>query len=506
MADPIAQPNIDPTGQKKRSPADYIDTGKIAQALNVNMEGVPGAPKISDIQGRVKDRGTAATELGTLEDQQQRLRQSIGELESSAAYGKSIGESGVKQYASDVANDIRAGQERIKAENPLPKFIPTQENIQSLSTLFSLLGVISIGGGSKNKLSAMGALNSMTGMMKGWREGRADLWRQETVKFEKDMAQIKANLDAAAKEADLALKMLPYDVQKAEAMVQELVAKTGSQILKQKADLQGVQEAVKFVKELQTGFEKQFKENLETRRLDIQEEKMALQEKLQQQRFAEQEKLTAIREAGAERRLEKRLSEKGSGLKPGAEATKNYVGEAQLASDLKSLKDQLKDKELRKLVKDYRLESFLSEEGGKVGNQLLQTEIPSKLRKFISQAQSVRNNVYLSISGKAVTGGEAMRNYGTVPQPGDAPEVIDDKINVLLGQINNRQAKARKIYGGLPDLSDISTSEPGFNVNSIQIETPQYAPPSGPAVGSIQNGYRFKGGDPSKSDNWEKVK
>ena len=138
--------------------------------------------------------------------------------------------------------------------------------------------------------------------------------------------------------------------------------------------------------------------------------------------------------------------------------------------------------ELRNLIKDYRMESFLSEEGGKVGNQLLQTEIPSKLRKFISQAQSVRNNVYLSISGKAVTGAEAMRNYGTVPQPGDTAEVIDDKVGVLLGQINNRQAKARKIYSGLPDLSDISVSEPGFNVNSIQIETPQYSPQSVPAI------------------------
>jgi len=29
--------------------------------------------------------------------------------------------------------------------------------------------------------------------------------------------------------------------------------------------------------------------------------------------------------------------------------------------------------------------------------------------------------------------------------------------------------------------------------------------PSGPAVGEIDNGYRFKGGDPSKAENWEKV-
>jgi hypothetical protein len=347
MADPIAQPNIDPTGQKKRSPADYIDTGKIAQALNVNMEGVPGAPKISDIQGRVKDRAAAATELGTLEDQQQRLRQSIGELESSAAYGKSIGESGVKQYASDVANDIRAGQERIKAENPLPKFIPTQENIQSLSTLFSLLGVISIGGGSKNKLSAMGALNSMTGMMKGWREGRADLWRQETVKFEKDMAQIKANLDAAAKEADLALKMLPYDVQKAEAMVQELVAKTGSQILKQKADLQGVQEAVKFVKELQTGFEKQFKENLETRKLDIKEKEIDVKEKMAEKKSDDQMSRLLLTLKASEDRLDKRLANEGK--KRTNEDRKNdkeVMTMTQGVRSIENLQRQLRDPEI----------------------------------------------------------------------------------------------------------------------------------------------------------------
>jgi hypothetical protein len=263
MADPIGQPNIDPTGQKK-SPADYIDTNKIAQALNVNMEGVPGAPDISEIKKRVTTPQAAISELGTLEDQQQRLRQSIGQFESGRDRALKIGESGVAQYASDTANQIRAGQERIKSENPYPKFIPTQENVQSLSTLFSLLGVIAVGGGSKNKLSAMGAINSMTGMLKGWREGRADLWKREQAQFEKDMANVKANLDSAARDADLALKMLPYDVRKAETMMQELVAKTGSQILTQKANLQGIQETVKYIKELQAGFKEQFEQNLKT--------------------------------------------------------------------------------------------------------------------------------------------------------------------------------------------------------------------------------------------------
>ena len=258
----------DSIGQPKKSPAEYIDAGKIAEALNVNMEGVPGAPDISKIKERVTTPQTAASELGTLAEQDQKTRQFVGQLESGRDRALKIGEAGVAQYASDTANQIREGQERIKSENPYPKFIPTQENVQSLSTLFSLLGVIAVGGGSKNKLSAMGAINSMTGMLKGWREGRADLWKREQAQFEKDMANVKANLDSAARDADLALKMLPYDVRKAETMMQELVAKTGSQILTQKANLQGIQEAVKYIKELQAGFKEQFEQNLKTSQLE----------------------------------------------------------------------------------------------------------------------------------------------------------------------------------------------------------------------------------------------
>lgn len=294
MADPIGQPNIDPTGQNKRSPADYIDTGKIAQALNVNMEGVPGAPDISKIKERVTTPQAAVSELGTLAEQEQKLRQTIGQLETGQGQALKIGEAGVAQYASDTANQIREGQERIKSENPYPKFIPTQENVQSLSTLFSLLGVIAVGGGSKNKLSAMGAINSMTGMLKGWREGRADLWKREQAQFEKDMAQVKANLDSAARDADLALKMLPYDVRKAETMMQELVAKTGSQILTQKANLQGVQEAVKYIKELQSGFKEQFEQNLKTRAAtlaDTREAREAENQRKLQENAAERLKL-----------------------------------------------------------------------------------------------------------------------------------------------------------------------------------------------------------------------
>jgi len=483
-------------------------------AMNAQLGGVPG---VSEFPTKRAEFKTSADVSAEQEKQLGRLGQVEAPILSAQQAGKQYEadvQSAIATQSREQAQDIEAGLDLVREKFPYPQFKPTQENMQSLATLFSLVGMIGVAVGGAGKNSAMGALNSMTGMMKGWQQGRADIWKREKEEFDKNMAKTKAILDDAYKDADRAYKTLAYNREEAAALAGQSVAKLGTQVGKQILDKQGIERYLTYLdgvrKDLKHAEDLASQEKREEKRIEAQATRDAVrfaqQEQLQKERFAEQEKLAGRREAAAERRLQERLDQKGSGLKPGAEATKNYVGEAQLASDLKSLKDQLKDKELRKLVQDYRLESFLSEEGGKVGNQLLQTEIPSKLRKFISQAQSVRNNVYLSISGKAVTGGEAMRNYGTVPQPGDTPEVIDDKIGVLLGQINNRQAKARKIYGGLPDLSDISTSEPGFNVNSIQIETPQYASPSGPAVGSIQNGYRFKGGDPSKSDNWEKVK
>ena len=97
-------------------------------------------------------------------------------------------------------------------------------------------------------------------------------------------------------------------------------------------------------------------------------------------------------------------------------------------------------------MKKYRVESFLSEEFGTSLAQLMQDKIPSKLRNFLTEVRYVRNSYYLDISGKAVTGGEALRNYGVVPQPGDSPDVIADKLNVLADAVDKNIKLTESIY------------------------------------------------------------
>jgi len=483
-----------------------IDLGpspQIPTVTDVKRKMVPDVDKpVTSYEDYIQRQNLIRKQEENLSQIESGQKQRVSALESQYAQEQKIVEAQQKAYAADKANEVRRGQEAILQEMDATnskEFHFSQENMQSIATLFSLLGVIAIGGGKGSRMSVMNTMNSLTGMMKGWQQGRADVWKREKEEFEKNMTKTRAKLEAYSKKAELAWKTMPYDLEKANAIMSELVAETGSQIVSEKAKLQGIPAVATYLNNLFTGADTQFDKFMksEKQKTDLAhqkktEEDAAARLKQSKEEFenrkAHQKSMEYFRQQEINlRKQEVKLKETkdASGtLKPTGEVTKNYIGEAQLGADLKNLQDQLKDPELRKLIKDNRLESFLSEEGGKVGNQLLQTEIPSKLRKFISQAQSVRNNVYLSISGKAVTGGEAMRNYGTVPQPGDTAEVIDDKIGVLRKQIAGRQAMSRRLYGALPDLSEMPVSDGAFNVGALQVDSesapaiPQGVPPS----------------------------
>jgi hypothetical protein len=48
-----------------------------------------------------------------------------------------------------------------------------------LAVIFSGISLLGTAIGGRGRMSSMNALNSMTGMMEGWRNGRADLWKRK---------------------------------------------------------------------------------------------------------------------------------------------------------------------------------------------------------------------------------------------------------------------------------------------------------------------------------------
>jgi hypothetical protein len=89
----------------------------------------------------------------------------------------------------------------------------------------------------------------------------------------------------------------------------------------------------------------------------------------------------------------------------------------------------------------------------------------------------MRNNYYLTISGKAVTGGEALRNYGVVPQPGDTQEMMLDKIGGMERRVDQKIGAYQGLYN-LPDIRDKfqpgmpTMLNPGENYSIGASETP----------------------------------
>ena len=144
------------------------------------------------------------------------------------------------------------------------------------------------------------------------------------------------------------------------------------------------------------------------------------------------------------------------GLKMSAKTQEAYMADNQLRSDISSLKTQLRDPELVQQIKQYGVESFLSEEGGKAISQVMQRQMPEKLAKFLTEVRDMRNNYYLTISGKAVTGGEALRNYGVVPQPGDSQQQMLNKLDGMERRVAQKVMMMQGMYN-VPDISRFIT-------------------------------------------------
>lgn len=165
----------------------------------------------------------------------QRLAPSVAEAESKVQRAQLGMEETVAAQRAAAAEKI-SGEARSTAdayrkrlaEFPYPEFHPTQDNVQSLGGLFSLISTLGLMLGAGGKMSSMGALKSMTGMMNGWRQGRADLFKQEGDNFQKEFAKMKAIHEDIKSDFDEYMKLLPTDKEAAMYKAEEIARKTGS--------------------------------------------------------------------------------------------------------------------------------------------------------------------------------------------------------------------------------------------------------------------------------------
>lgn len=196
----------------------------------------------------------------------EKAQKEYGAFEGELAADKAAREStqlGRRQEAFDTyaeavkAPELRAERTQLE-ERAGEAFVPTQENVQDMTTIFSLIGVLGFAIGAGGKSNAIGAMNAMNGMMQGYQQGRKDRYLREKDLFEANAKAIKTKIDSLnSRMVDIA-KLAAVDMEKANMEADMLFAQEGADFLKQYKDKVGLVNTIKMLQEQVKGGEKLF--------------------------------------------------------------------------------------------------------------------------------------------------------------------------------------------------------------------------------------------------------
>jgi len=369
-----------------------------------------------------------------------------------------------RQLAADIRSDIDANQKK-KDEYPRPEFHPTKENLASMGALFSLVSTLGMLVGASGKMGANNAMNAMTGMLKGWQTGRKDLYEKEVKEFDKEYKRITDLRNEIEKQLEKTIQLRSIDKEASNAALQQAIVLAGStSVLGNMLNTGKVTEGLELLKSgLTVDFKvKEFQQKAEEARLKRIQQTQGNFQILQKSdgsivMYDPKNPIGTSVEYGADSPEAKRFfgsqklgASSGQGAKATAKAVDGFRSKLILNEDLNDLRKDLSDPKMVNLIKQYRVEAFFTEEG-KWLNQAINSNIPNELQEFLTKVRDIRNNYYLDISGKAVTGGEALRSYGTVPQPGDNPEMMVNKINGMQKRVQNQISFDQQFYK-FPDI------------------------------------------------------
>jgi len=331
----------------------------ILSGLKADIGGIPGMPGAPTYEERAKQMPKStdvAAEEARMLGVQNQLSEDIGLAQQAEKQYLSEAQASIATQSREQAQDIESGLDLVREKFPYPQFKPTKENMQSLATLFSLVGLIGVAVGGAGKTSAMGSLNAMSGMMKGWQQGRADMWKREKDEFDKNMASVKSIIDDAYKDADRAYKTMAYDREEAMALAGQSAAKLGGQVGKQILQKQGVDKYFEYLKGLKKDLkdaehlasqERMIEKKLEENRT-MMEARFAHTEKMAQERSDDQMKRLLMTFGQQRDLLDKRLEEQGRRrTNEDRKNDKEAMVMTQGVRSIENLQRQLRDPEIR---------------------------------------------------------------------------------------------------------------------------------------------------------------
>ena len=303
---PLASPAVAPQ-QFGQTPTIPKPSG-LPGALNTSMQPgtlpvrkasspVSAEPKPFDIY-KPSTEGLVTEEIKTGE-LLQRANENLAKATAAQADAQAEGKAQVIQEYADKTHEAVDQKAKQLAKWEYPEMHPTETNIKELGGLFSVMSVIGLMLGGAGKLSAMNALGSMSGMMKGWQQGKQDLFKKEKERFDARFAEVKqihADIENSFNEY---MRLLSTDKEAAMYAREELVRKTGSSsILTAQLEKGQLEAYAATLKSIKTSIEhiedkalssKQFEETkgIERKRLEIEQAKLDFEKNKERNKISE---------------------------------------------------------------------------------------------------------------------------------------------------------------------------------------------------------------------------
>lgn len=193
---------------------------------------------------------------------------------------KAVRDIGVREAASKEAQrqtglqeeEYAKGRETL-AKYELPTFKPTKEDLSSYAQLGSMIGTLGLMLGNSGKSSSRMAINSMSGMLNGWRQGRKDLYEKESKAFDQEFKRIGAIRKDIQNDIENSMKMWATKRKDAVALAETAAYKAGTDSVLGTMIRQG---RFREVRDLLESNRKVDEKALETKtRLDARKEEMA---------------------------------------------------------------------------------------------------------------------------------------------------------------------------------------------------------------------------------------
>ena len=182
------------------------------------------------------------TDLPSLQQEQLDLagRSAQAEKESTVLTGENA--SRQEKSRTQLLQELQQRDKALKEEHQkglqeASPFAPTKETATDLAGLFSLLTVATMGSGGAGRYKGMATLASLTGAMKGYNEGRKELFNKDIKNFEENLKSIQSHNDKINKLYQDGMDLLSKDKELGEQKIKEAAALDNNGVIKKLADM-----------------------------------------------------------------------------------------------------------------------------------------------------------------------------------------------------------------------------------------------------------------------------